>query len=132
MNKKGLMNLPLIDKYSLRKEWEEACWQKMSKSDGLLSLLITSSERHELTMRAAVLRELMLGKGPREISRDFFVSTQTIGAIKKSMNENGYRSYSERGERKKKVYSIDTRPIRRKWPEGRPKRTKYGTIYVPY
>ncbi len=134
MNKKQLMDLPSIDKYSSRKEWEEACWRKISKSDELFPLLITFSERHELIMRAAVLKELLSGKGPRQISRELFISTQTIGAIKKSMNENSYRSYSERGkkERKKKVYSIDDRPVRRKWPEGKPKRTKYGTIYMPY
>jgi len=134
MDKKQLMNLQSIDKYSSRKEWEEACWRKISKPDELLPLLISSSERHELIMRAAVLKELLSGKGPRQISRELFVSTQTIGAIKKSMNENGYRSYSERDkkERKKKIYSIDNGPIRRKWPEGRPKRTKFGTIYMPY
>ncbi len=133
MNKKQLMNLPSIDKCSSRKEWEDACWQKILESDDLLPLLITSCEQHDLIMRAAVLKELMSGKGPRQISRELFISLQTIGVIKKSMNENNYSSYSERSkkERKKKVYSIDHRVKKLKYP-GRPKRTKFGTIYVNY
>jgi len=133
MDKKQLMNLPSIDEYSSRKDWEDACWQKLLKSDELLPLLTTSSERHDLIMRAAVLKELMSGKGPRQISRELFISVQTIGVIKKSMDENNYRSYSERSkkERKKKEYSVDHRIVKPKWP-GRPKRTKYGTIYVKY
>ncbi len=134
MNKKQLINLPSINEYSSRKEWEEACWRKIIKSEELLKLLATSHERHDLVMRAATLKELALGKGSRQISREFFISSQTINVIKKSIAENSYRSYSERSkkERKKKEYSVDRRPIRRKWPEGKPKRTKYGTIYMPY
>jgi len=83
-------------------------------------------------MRAATLKELISGKGPRQISRELFISSQTINVIKKAMTENKYRSYLERSkkERKKKEYSTDRRPIR-KLPKGRPKRTKYGTIYMP-
>lgn len=134
MNKKQLIILPSINEYPSRKEWEEACWRKIIKSEELLKLLATSHERHDLVMRAATLKELALGKGPRQISRELFISSQTINVIKKSMDENNYRSYLERSkkERKKKIYSIDHRPIRRKWPEGRPKRTKFGTIYVNY
>jgi len=134
MDRKQLIDLPSVDKYSSRGGWESACWQKILKSENLLQLLITPNERHNLTMRAAVLKELLAGKGPRQISRELFVSFQTIAVIKKSMVESGYKSYRERSkkERKKKVYSIDRRPVRRKWPEGRPKRTKFGTIYVNY
>jgi FixJ family two-component response regulator len=84
-------------------------------------------------MRAAVLKEIISGKGPRQISRELFVSVQTIDVIKKSMDENSYRSYSERSkkERKRKEYSIDNKVTKPKYP-GRPKRTKYGTIYMPY
>lgn len=134
MNKKQLINLPSLNKYPSRKEWESACWQKVLVSKELLDLLTTSHERHDLVMRAATLKELASGKGPRQISREIFVSLQTIGVLKKAMAENNYKSYLERSkkERKKKVYNIDHRPIRRKWPEGRPKRTKFGTIYMPY
>jgi Trp operon repressor len=133
VNKKQLMDLPSLDKYSSRKEWELGCWMKILKSEELLELLMTSHERHNLVMRAAVLKELLLGKGIREISRKFFISLQTISVIKKSITENSYRSYSERSkkERKKKEYSVfqaPARPKRRGWP----RRTKYGTIYMPY
>ncbi len=134
MDKKQLMNLPSADKYSSRKEWENVCWCEIIKSEEMLELLATSHERHDLVMRAAVLKELLAGKGPRQISRELFVSFQTIEVVKKSMNENNYRSYLERSkkERKKKVYSVDRRPVRGKRPEGRPRRTKFGTIYMPY
>jgi Trp operon repressor len=134
MDKKQLlMKLPSIDKYFSRKEWESACWQKLLKSDELLRLLVTSHEQHNLVMRAATLKEIMSGKGPRQISRELFVSLQTVGVIKKSMNETNYKSYSERSkkERKKKAYSVSRRQIKSKW-RGRPRRTKFGTIYVKY
>jgi len=99
MNKKQLMGLPSIDKYSSRKEWESACWQKILKSDELLRLLVTSHEQHNLVMRAAALKELISGKGPRQISRELFISLQTIGVVKKNKNENIYRSYSERSKK---------------------------------
>jgi len=134
MDKKQLTNLPSINECSSRKEWENACWRKIIKSEELLELLVTFHERHDLVMRAATLKELALGKGPRQISRELFISSQTINVIKKAMAENNYKSYLERSkkERKKKVYSIDRRSMRRKWPKGRPKRTKFGTIYVNY
>jgi len=102
MNKKQLMNLPSISEYSSRKEWESACWFKLIKSEELLELLITSHERHDLVMRAATLKELALGKGLRQISRELFISSQTINVIKKAMAENSYRSYSERSKKERK------------------------------
>ena len=134
MDKKQLTKLPSIDKYSSRKEWEEVYWRKILESEELLNLLMTSNERRNLVMRAAILKEIISGKGPRQISRELFVTLQTISAVKKGAAENKYRTYLERSkkERKKKVYSVDNRPVRRKWPEGRPRRTKYGTIYMPY
>jgi len=95
--------------------------------------LITSHERHNLVMRAAALKGLTSGKSQRQISKEFFLSLQTISAVKKAMAENNYRSYLERSkkEREKKKYSIgpaSAKPRRR----GRPHRTKYGTIYLPY
>jgi len=133
MNKNQLMNLPSIDKYSSRKEWESACWRKILESEDLLQSLITSNERRNVVMRAATLKELMSGKGPRQISRELFISLQTIGVIKKSMNENIYRSYLERSkkERKKRRYSAWPSAAKPKY-RGRPRRTKFGTIYMPY
>jgi len=134
MNKiqqKQLTNLPSNDKYSSRKEWESACWQKILKFGELLELLATSHERHDLVMRAAILKELMSGKGPRQISRELFVSFQTICVVKKAIGENSYRTYPERKERKKKKYSVFRASSKPKW-QGRPKRTKYGKVYMPY
>ena len=131
-NKKSVI-IPSIDDYSSRQEWEEASWQKILESKELLQLLITSHERHNLVMRAAALKGLTSGKSQRQISKEFFLSLQTISGVKKAMAENNYRSYLERSkkERKKKKYSIgpaSAKPRRR----GRPHRTKYGTIYLPY
>ncbi len=127
--------LPLIKNYSSRKEWEVACWQKILKSDDLLNLLTTSNERHDLIMRAAAINGLMSGKSYREISKEFFVSLQTISVVKKALAENIYKSYLTRSrtERKKKIYSPGPKRIpKREWHEGRPQKTKYGTIYMPY
>jgi Trp operon repressor len=134
MNKNQLMGLPSIDKYSSRKEWESACWQKILKSDELLRLLVTSHEQHNLVMRAATLKEIMSGKGPRQISRELFISLQTIGVVKKSMNENSYRSYLERSkkERKKRKYSARPSVAKPKYLGRRRRRTKFGTIYMPF
>jgi len=133
MNKNQLINLPPINKYSSRKEWEDACWGKVIKSEELLKLLTTFHERHNLVMRAAALADIISGKTYREIVKKFWVSSQTISGIKKSLNKKIYRSYQERSkmERKKREYNIDNRVIKPKYP-GRPRRTKYGTIYMPY
>jgi Trp operon repressor len=124
--------LPLMDNYSSRKEWEEASWQKIARSSDLLLLLVTSHERHNLVMRAAVLEGLTSGKGQRQLSKEFSLSTQTINAVRKAMSENNYRSYLERSkkERKKRKYSVDLSP-RGTRQKGRPVRTKYGILHVP-
>jgi len=133
MSKDQLIDLPSIDKYSSRKEWEDACWQKILKSDELLQLLITSHERHDLVMRAAALKNIVSGKTYREIGREFWVSSQTISGIKKALVRKIYQSYQERSktERKKRKYSVWPTVIKPKW-RGRPRRTKFGTIYSPY
>jgi len=134
MDKNKFIILPQIDKYSSRKEWEAACWEEILKSKEVIQLLTTPYERHNLAMRAAAVEKLLSGETYREISKELFLSQQSISLVKKAISEKNYRSYLDRSkkERKKKVYSIDRRPIRRRWPEGRPKRTKYGTIYMPY
>ncbi len=127
-NKRGL---PLLGDYSLRKEWEEACWHTILKSEELLQLLVTSHEKRDLVMRAAVMDALAAGQSQRQISRELFPSPQTINGVKKAMVERNYRSYAERSkkERKKKRYdeSVTPKPKHR----GRPVRTKYGTVYIP-
>jgi len=132
MNKKE-KSLPPISHYRSREEWEENCWEKIRKSGELLNLLATPYERHNLVMRAAVMDRIKSGKSYRQIGEELWLSSQTISGIKKAINRNKYRSYRERGktERKKRVYSPDTKQIRKK-PRGRPVRTKYGIVYLPY
>lgn len=129
---KVLFALPPIDHYSSRKEWEDACWQKISKSGDFLEILVTSYERHGLVMRAAVIESVKLGKRYRQIADELWLSPQTISSIKKAINESGYRSYRERSktERKKKTYSPDFTSTRKK-RHGKPIRTKFGTVYLP-
>ena len=125
-----VFKLPSLSHYSSRKEWENACWQKLLKSKVLLKSIVTSYERHNLVIRAAVKEGINSGKGFRQIGREMGLSLQTVSSIKKALNENSYRSYRERGktERKRKTYSSSKPGLRRK-PHGWPVRTKYGTIY---
>ena len=128
---KTLFKLPPLSRYSLRKEWENACWQKLLKSGNLLPLLATPNERHNLIMRAAAMERINSGEKYRQIAEELWLSPQTISSIKKAVSENSYKSYRERGktERKKKVYSHDK--ISKRRIHGRPVHTKYGTIYLP-
>ena len=131
--KKALFALPPLDRYSSRKEWEDACWHKILKSKNLLGLLVTFYERHNLVMRAAVMDRINSGKRYRQIAEELWLSPQTISSIKRALKENSYRSYRERSkkERKKKIYSSSPVPKQRKH-RGKPVRTKYGTVYLPY
>ena len=135
MNKRGSTAIPPIDNYHSRQEWEIACWRKILESKELLSLLVTSHERRNLVRRAAAIDRLISGKSYRKIGNELWLSPQTISAIKKAINERAYRSYLERSqkERKKRKYSSDPVSAKsRAKPRGRPIRTKYGTIYMPY
>ena len=124
--------LPSIDEYPSRKEWEDACWQKILESKELLRLLITVHESHDLVMRAATLDLLIAGKSYRKISEELYISPQTVSGIKKAISEKKYCSYLERSkkERKRRKYSSNSISIRT-GPRGKPRRTKYGTIYLP-
>jgi len=135
MDKKESTAIPSINNYHSRGEWETACWQKILESKELLSLLITSHERRDLVNRAAAMDMLISGKSYLEIGKELWVSPQTINAIKKAISEKTYRSYLERSpkERKKKKYGPSPISAKAKSaPHGRPHRTKYGTIYMPY
>ncbi len=133
INTRALFTLPPMGRYSSRKEWEGACWHKISKSRNLLGLVVTSYERHNLVRRAAVMDSINSGKGYKQIAEELWLSPQTVSSIRKAISENNYRSYRERGktERKKKVYTPGPIPSRKKHL-GRPVRTKYGTVYLPY
>lgn len=130
---KNKSELPSLSHYSSRKEWEGACWRKLLKSRDSLELLVTSHERHNLIMRAAVIDGINSGEKYRQIAEELWLSPQTISSIKKAINGSNYKSYRERGktERKKKVYSPDSL-LKRHRRRGRPVRTKYGTLYLPY
>jgi len=129
---KLVKEVPPISDYASRKDWENICWQKISNSKEFMQLFVTVPERHELVMRLAALKGLISGKSYREISKEFFVSLQTIGVVKKAMSKGGnYQSYAERGktERKKKIYSSFKQTKKHR---GRPVKTKYGTVYLQY
>ncbi len=135
MDKKESTTIPPINNYHSRQEWETACWRKILESKELLPLLITSHERRDLINRAAAIDRIISGKGYREIGDELWLSPQTISVIKKAINERAYRSYLERShkERKKKKYSASPVSAKSKTrPSGKPVRTKYGIVYVPY
>ncbi|MFH1161816.1 MAG: hypothetical protein V1696_00870 [Candidatus Jorgensenbacteria bacterium] len=135
--KNGVM--PLVSDYSSRTEWETACWRKLLQSKELLRLLVTSHERHNLVMRAAALDRLIAGKSYKQIGRELWLSPQTISGIKKALKEKSYQSYQSyqsylersKKERKKRKYSFNSLPAKAR-SRGRPHRTKYGTIYLPF
>lgn len=132
MSKKELI-IPEISQFSSRKEWEAVCWQKILASPQLLQLITTQHERKDLVMRAAALDRIQSGKSYRQISRELWLSLQTISGIKKALNENHYKSYLERSkkERKRKTYSSNSKPRSPKKPSGISRRTKYGIVYIP-
>ncbi|MBI2591802.1 MAG: hypothetical protein HYW34_03955 [Candidatus Brennerbacteria bacterium] len=125
--------LPPITRYSSRKEWEDACWQKILKLNKVSDLLLTSYERHNLVMRAAVIDGINLKKSYTQIADELWLSPQTISSIKKALKENNYRSYRERGkkERKKKIYSSGPVLNQKRKYSGRSIPTKYGRVYLP-
>lgn len=130
MNKFSVV-LPPLSRFSSRKQWEEACWEVISKSKKFLDIMTTPYERRNIVLRAAVLNCINSGKRYRQIGEELWLSPQTISSIKKSLGESRYKSYRERGksERKRKIYSKND--IQKKGrPSGRPVRTKYGTLYV--
>lgn len=127
--------LPPLKNYSSRREWENACWRKILESKDLLQLLLSAHERRRLVLWAAALESIASGKSYREISKELWLSLQTISGVKKIMRDKEYRSYLERSkkERKRRKYGGGgLLPPKTKKPKGRPKRTKYGTIYLPY
>lgn len=125
---------PSFDRYLSRGEWEDVCWRKILQSANFLESLLTSHERHNLVMRAAVIDGVTLGKRYRQIAGELLLSLQTISSIKKAARGSGYQSYRERSkaERKRRVYSSGLILTRSRKRRGRPQRTKYGTIYMPY
>lgn len=126
-------NLPPVGGYPSRKEWQKACWRKLLKASDFLGVLVTSNERRNLVMRAAVMDRLDSGKSYKQIVEELRLSPQTVSSIRKAASGNGYRSYRERGKTERKNRKYDSAPLipKKPKPRGRPVRTKYGTIYLP-
>lgn len=136
IDKKLTWSAPAVGTYPSRAQWVAACWGKICASKELLAALVTAHEREIIVLRAATLDRLAAGVSYREIGKELWVSPQTISGIKKALAEKHYRSYLNRSvtERKKRKYdsSAVVATARRSRPEGRPRRTKYGTVYVKY
>jgi len=132
MEKALSIKLPLVSRFSSRKEWEMACWKKISGLGEFLDLLVTSNERHNLVVRAAAIERIISGEKYSQIAKELWLSSQTISSIKKALRERSYKSYRERGksERKTRIYSRDITKKERK-SRGRSVRTKYGSIHMP-
>src|SRR3989344_1103039 len=94
MPKKPFINIPPIDAYTSRKEWEGACWKKILESKDELGLIITSFERRNIVLRAAAIDRLFSGKSYRKIGEELWLSPQTISGIQKALKENGYKSHA--------------------------------------
>ncbi len=136
MDKNKLINLPNIKLFATRKEWEEACWQKIVDSPEIIGLLAAASERHNLVLRVAAMNELLVGKSYREIGDSLWLSPQTISGIKKILDGEKYKSYTERFrlEGRKDKYSsgtIQAAGVSAKKRIGRIQKTKYGTLHHP-
>lgn len=131
--KNEVLQFPPINKFTSRKEWESFCYVLLMRSEKILKTLLTAHERHQLVMRAVVLERLKKGERVADIKRELWVSRQTISTMRKTIDKDCYYSYRERGktERKKKNYHDETLS-RKKIPDGRRVRTKYGTIHVSY
>ncbi len=128
-----IIALPSLKDYPSRKQWEGACWLKILDSKELLQLVITPNERHNLVKRVVALDSIISGKSYRNISKDLWLSLQTISGLKKALKENNYRSYKDRNktERKKRKYSPSLILLKGRKYRGRPVRTKYGLVHIP-
>ncbi|MDO8557473.1 MAG: Trp family transcriptional regulator [Candidatus Jorgensenbacteria bacterium] len=124
--------LPLKNLSLSHKELERMYWKKILKSEKLFDSLITSSERHNIVMRAAVAELVDSGMGTRQISRELSISRQTISNIKRITKESAYKSYRERGktERRKKAYNGNSSQ-KKKEHDQHYRQTKYGKVYLP-
>ncbi len=131
MKKKRPAPASTAKNYSYRREWKEKAFKNILKSGDLLRALLTDYERDNLTMRAAVLEGLESGKGQRQLSRELSVSLQTINSVKKAIDGNAYKSYSERSKKERKRKKYDSSAPRTTGHRGKPVRTKYGVLRIP-
>lgn len=125
----AFIDIPELNQFTSRKEWEEACWKKLLDSKEALDRIVTPSERHNIVLRAAAVHRIRRGASYNKIARELWLSPQTISAIKKGLREKRYRSYVVRGERKKKVWTVIRHP-QHSPKMGNPRKTKYGRVYL--
>lgn len=94
--------LPLLTDFPTRQQWEAAVWEILTNrlaqvSTGedvrqILGFLISPTHRRSILYRALTASRLASGIGTREISRELWITRQTIGAIKHSLAERSYQS----------------------------------------
>ncbi|MBI2013272.1 MAG: hypothetical protein HYS87_00310 [Candidatus Colwellbacteria bacterium] len=105
-----MKHIPPLNNFGSRKEWEEALWSEVVKDlshagsfnsiSKILDLLLPDFEKHRIGRRAAAAYLLNQGKSHREISKELWLSLQTISTIKKSFLKHGkYISYHSGGSR---------------------------------
>lgn len=132
INQKKSFTLPSLGAYSSRKEWEEACWHRISASKDALQFLTTEYEKRNIILRGAILERIYAGKSYKEISEEFFVSPQTISIIKKAIAEKKYQSYLERSKKERKTKEYSSYTSLKTKHKGKLIRTKYGTKYISH
>ncbi len=120
--------LPSIEKFASRREWEAVCWESLLKCPELIRLLATSRDRRAFAAKAYAVQGLKSGKSYREIGKESWLSPQTISALQKAIIRHEYQSYSEYGRTREKPGS----PLRSSRSPRRRVRTKYGTLRIPY
>jgi len=125
-----------------RKYWEERAWKEfLESSKNAKSLnqlteffdsLLSNSEKKVIMRRLSIFSMLKAGKSYKEISKNLWVSSKTVSAIKKSIVGNKrYKSsyyYDElsKKEKSKKIKPLSGRTIFDYWADF-PFPTKYGS-----
>ena len=79
-----------------------------------------------MLLRATAIARMQDGATHREISKELWLTKQTISAIKKALREHSYRSYNERGKKERVARTYSFKPNRK--PYRKRVRTKYGVI----
>jgi|SRR3989344_3896816 len=101
--------LPDLEKGQARKEWEEKSWKVLVKRlatlserelDRVLKIIVSPQEQSRIVRRAGVLKMLGGRKSYSAVGEAFWISPQTISALRKSIRENAYKSRWMRDSRK--------------------------------
>ncbi len=97
-----IKDLPLVTDFPTRAHWEAAVWQILLERivtntsnpelEEAFELLISPQERKAIIYRALTGSRIYSGIGTAEISRELWLTRQTIAAIKKSMLQGNFKS----------------------------------------